>query len=116
MQRRAKFADIPFVVSYLQTRLDLLRRSQNPDGGWGYFPTYTLGSLYAAQLVESYDRSHRLDDEIRCGDFAGLRGWLRKNLHLKGNGASAEALVAEATGRGLEAAAFFRHLEKISRT
>ena len=84
-------------------------------GMFGYFPTYTLGSLYAAQLVESYERHHRLDEEIRRGDFAGLLGWLRKNLHLRGNGASAEALITEATGRGLEAAAFFRHLEKIAR-
>ncbi|HXU58974.1 MAG TPA: carboxypeptidase M32, partial [Verrucomicrobiae bacterium] len=84
-------------------------------GMFGYFPTYTLGSLYAAQLIESYERGHRLEDEIRRGDFAGLLGWLRKNLHLRGNGASAETLVTEATGRGLEAAAFFRHLEKISR-
>ena len=53
-------------------------------GMFGYFPTYTLGSLYAAQLVESYDRGHRLEDEIRRGDFAGLLGWLRKNLHLQG--------------------------------
>ena len=84
-------------------------------GMFGYFPTYTLGSLYAAQLVESYERHHRLDEEIRRGNFAGLLGWLRKNLHLRGNGASAEALITEATGRGLEAAAFFRHLEKIAR-
>jgi len=40
-------------------------------GMFGYFPTYTLGSLYAAQLAEAYAHEHPLDDEIRRGEFGG---------------------------------------------
>jgi carboxypeptidase Taq len=80
-------------------------------GMFGYFPTYTLGSLYAAQLAETYASEHPLQDEIRSGEFGGLLAWLRTNIHLVGQRFSAEEIVANATGKGLDTAAFFRHLE-----
>ncbi len=80
-------------------------------GMFGYFPTYTLGSLYAAQFAETYERDHPLQDEIRRGDFRPLLGWLRENVHHVGQRSTAEGLVMRATGRGLDAAAFFRHLK-----
>ena len=80
-------------------------------GMFGYFPTYTLGSLYSAQLAECYERQHPLFEEIRGGHFEGLRAWLRENVHHLGNRFSAEETVRRATGNGLDTAAFFRHLE-----
>ena len=80
-------------------------------GMFGYFPTYTLGSLYAAQLAEAYRRDHPLEDEIRAGHYAGLLAWLRRNVHEAGHRLQAEEIVTRATGTGLDAAAFFRHLE-----
>jgi carboxypeptidase Taq len=80
-------------------------------GMFGYFPTYTLGSLYAAQFAETYEREHPLDAQIRRGEFRPLLGWLRENVHRVGQRFTAEELVTRATGRGLDAAAFFRHLE-----
>ena len=80
-------------------------------GTFGYFPTYTLGSLYAAQLAEAYAREHPFEDEIRRGAFAGLLGWLRSHVHKAGQRFSAEDIVEKATGKGLDAAAFFRHIE-----
>jgi carboxypeptidase Taq len=80
-------------------------------GMFGYFPTYTLGSLYAAQFAETYERDYPLQDEVRRGDFRGLLGWLRRNVHEIGQRATAEGIVSRATGRGLDAAAFFRYLE-----
>jgi len=80
-------------------------------GMFGYFPTYTLGSLYAAQLAETYAREHPLEDEIRRGEFGGLLGWLRTNIHLIGQRFSAEEIVTKATGKGLDTGAFFRHLD-----
>jgi len=54
------------------------------DGAWGYFPTYTLGAMAAAQL---FDAARRADPAIvpgiRVGDFAPLLGWLRENVHAK---------------------------------
>jgi carboxypeptidase Taq len=80
-------------------------------GMFGYFPTYTLGSLYAAQLAEAYAREHPLEDEIRGGKFGGSLVWLRTNIHRVGQRFSAEGIMEKATGKGLDTGAFFRHLE-----
>ena len=80
-------------------------------GMFGYFPSYTLGSLYAAQLTEAYDRQNPLQNEIRRGYYGGLLAWLRQHVHQLGNRHSAEEIVTRATGQGLDASAYFRHLE-----
>ncbi len=84
-------------------------------GMFGYFPTYTIGSLYAAQLTEAYASKHNLGVEIRQGQFSGLLGWLSKNVYEIGNRLPAEEIVIRATGRGLETASFFRHIESPER-
>ena len=80
-------------------------------GMFGYFPTYTLGSLYAAQFADTYSRDRPLEDEILGGEFDGLRHWLNANVHRLGHRFPAEETVERATGKGLDAAAFFRHIE-----
>jgi len=80
-------------------------------GMFGYFPTYTLGSLHAAQLAEAYAREHPLEDEIRLGQFGALLAWLRSNVHRIGQHFSAEEIIEKATGKGLDTGAFFRHIE-----
>ena len=84
-------------------------------GMFGYFPTYTLGSLYAAQLAERYALEFPLQEEIRRGHFIGLEAWLTKNVFRFGSRIPAEQVVAQATGRGLDTAAFFRHIESPDR-
>jgi len=88
----------------------VLQDSHWSGGMFGYFPTYTIGSLYAAQLVETYARSHPLEDEVSQGLFTPLLGWLRTHIHAHGHRYPSEELVTRATGTGLDAAAFFRHL------
>jgi len=80
-------------------------------GAFGYFPTYTLGSLYSAQFAETYCAAHALEDEIKRGHFKGLLDWLREHVHRIGHRETAEDIVTNATGRGLDAAAFFRYLD-----
>jgi len=83
-----------------------------PDGGWGYFPTYTLGALAAAQLFAAAQKAHPgLMAAIGKGDFAPLLGWLRFNVHGKGSIAGTDEILGEATGAPLGAAAFKAHLE-----
>ena len=87
------------------------------DGHWaaamfGYFPTYTIGSLYAAQLVQTYGAARDLEGEIAAGRFEGLLGFLREKIHRPGDRLPAEDLVTAATGRGLDAAAFLAHVER----
>jgi carboxypeptidase Taq len=81
------------------------------DGNWGYFPTYTLGALIAAQLFEAARRDIPvLMRAIAEGEFALLLGWLRERVHSKGSRLSTAELVETATGRPLGTASFERHL------
>jgi len=83
------------------------------DGAWGYFPTYTLGALAAAQLFAAAVAAvPAIPDDITAGRFAPLLGWLRSHLHGKGSSASTRTLLTEATGRPLDTAAFRAHLRR----
>lgn len=80
-------------------------------GIFGYFPTYTLGNLYAAQLVEAYRRDGGdLDREVRAGELRILRDWLAQRVHRAGCTEPSEALIHRVTGEGLAPDAFFRLL------
>ena len=66
----------------------------------GYFPTYALGNLYAAQLMESIrEAMPRLDDDISAGRFGDLLDWLRTHIHAHGARFAPPELVERATGR-----------------
>ena len=76
-------------------------------GNFGYFPTYSLGSVLAAQLYAAADREiDDLDAGIRDGDFDALGEWLRTNIHQHGRRYETDALVEQATGEPLRADAF----------
>ncbi len=82
------------------------------DGAHGYFPTYTLGALAAAQLFEAAnDALAGLGADLARGDFSRLIGWLKANIHAKGSSLTSDELIAAATGRPLDSRAFKRHLE-----
>ena len=81
------------------------------DGVWGYFPTYTLGALIAAQLFEAVREAiPDVLEAIAQGEFAPLLGWLREHVHSKGSLLSTAELVGSATGRPLGTSSFERHL------
>jgi carboxypeptidase Taq len=81
-------------------------------GEFGYFPTYTIGNLYAAQLVDAYDKSHDLDAELATGNSSELRTWLAENVYAHGAELPAETLIERITGCGLDVEPFFRRLER----
>jgi carboxypeptidase Taq len=80
-------------------------------GAIGYFPTYTLGNLYAAQFFEQA-RSDLpdIDSQFARGDFAPLLGWLRQNIHRHGKRYRAGELVKRVTGKELSAEPLLKHL------
>jgi carboxypeptidase Taq len=83
------------------------------DGSWGYFPTYTLGALIAAQLFAAARAAiPGLAAQIGQGEFAPLLDWLRDNIHGKGSLMSTGELVERTTGAPLGTAAFERHLRE----
>jgi carboxypeptidase Taq len=79
-------------------------------GEFGYFPTYTIGNLYAAQLIEAYARETDLDAQLRVGNLRGLRDWLAARIYARGAELDAEDLVEAATGERLSSEPFFRRL------
>ena len=85
------------------------------DGHWasgmfGYFPTYTLGSLYAAQLTAAFERERKLADDVARGDFKPLLAWLRKHVHHVGDRLPTEEVIKRATGKALDAEPYHRHI------
>lgn len=92
-------------------RLGCLQDIHWPDGAWGYFPTYTLGALSAAQLFAAACRADPgIKPAITRGDFAPLYAWLRANVHSLGSLLTTDQLMERATGAPLGADAFHRHL------
>ena len=71
-------------------------------GGLGYFPTYTLGNLYAAQFMEQARQDlGDLDEDFRRGEFGRLRGWLNEKIHRQGQRYRAAELCQRVTGKPL---------------
>ena len=93
-------------------RLGCLQDIHWYSGAWGYFPTYTLGAMTAAQL---FDAAKRDDPDIAPGigkgDFTPLLAWLGTRIHARASLLSADDLLSEATGRPLDPAIYKRHLE-----
>ena len=85
-------------------------------GAFGYFPTYALGNLYAAQFFEQARRDiPDLSDRIAANDHRPLLDWLRTKIHCHGQRYRAGELVERVTGRPLSMQPFVNYLtEKFS--
>ena len=81
------------------------------DGAFGYFPSYTLGAMAAAQLMNAARRAvPTLDSALAQGDLSPLLGWLRVNVHAQGSRLGFNDLLRAATGKALDPADFQAHL------
>ncbi len=80
-------------------------------GAMGYFPTYTLGNLYAAQFFEAAHAAiPDLETQFERGGFDALRGWLNEHIHAHGRRYRAADLCEVVTGQPLSAEPLLRHL------
>jgi len=92
-------------------RLGCLQDIHWYDGAFGYFPTYTMGALAAAQLFAAARRGiDGLDAMIAGGDFAPLLAWLKENVHRWGSFHDTDAVLQAATGAPLGEQAFLDHI------
>ncbi|MDD1780596.1 carboxypeptidase M32 [Enterovibrio sp. ZSDZ35] len=80
------------------------------DGSFGYFPSYTLGAMYAAQFMHAMRKDVDVDACIRNLDIKPISAWLEKNIWSKGSTLSTEELVIQATGEPLNPEYFKQHL------
>ncbi|MDV7102803.1 carboxypeptidase M32 [Vibrio sp. TH_r3] len=80
------------------------------DGAFGYFPSYTLGAMYAAQFMASMKKTIDVDSVIQSGDLSPIFSWLSTNIWSKGSLLTTDELVKSATGETLNADHFQAHL------
>lgn len=83
------------------------------DGTFGYFPSYSLGAMAAAQLMAAARAAlPGLEEKLGEGDLSPLTGWLARHVHAKGSLFGYNELLREATGRPLDPAFFEEHLRR----
>jgi carboxypeptidase Taq len=117
-----KPADVPGAWNETVEKFLGIRPSKDAEGclqdiHWsgglvGYFPTYALGNMYAAQFFETaQEQLGSLDAMFREGEFQPLRNWLNEKIHRHGKRYPANRLVQVVTGRPLSAAPLVKHLQ-----
>ena len=73
-----------------------------PAGLIGYFPTYTLGNIFSAQIMNAAQQAGvGLAEQIRAGEFAPLLHWLHQHIHASGRTHTSEALVEKVSGESV---------------
>ncbi len=86
------------------------------QGMFGYFPTYTLGTMAAAQLFAAAERDlGDLEAAFAAGKFSALLAWMRRNVHAHASRYPAPELVERATGKPLSADDLLAYLRKTTR-
>ncbi len=84
-------------------------------GAFGYFPSYALGCLIAAQLWETLEADLGSPaEELRRGEVGAIQRWLAERVHRHGRRLDTLALVEQATGRGLEIEPFLRYVAPLA--
>lgn len=82
------------------------------DGSFGYFPSYTLGAMYAAQFFAAAKKADgTIPAALEKGDFTPLKSWLAKNIHQYGCLLSTDELLKKATGSTLDVNVYKEHLK-----
>ena len=91
----------------------VLQDSHWPSGDFGYFPSYTLGNIYAAQLNEAFEHEHgTLGVLIGNGSFPTIANFMRERVHQHGQRFEAEEVMLRATGVPRSTDALIRHLQR----
>ena len=83
-----------------------------PGGAFGYFPSYTLGAMMAAQQFAAIVKTNpKVNEEIANGNFSGVNSWRRDNIWSVASTKSTPEIMKAATGEPLNAAHFIDHLK-----
>lgn len=82
-------------------------------GSFGYFPSYALGYMYAAQLLHAMEKELNVDEVLASDDYSPIRKWLTKNIHQYGASRKPNRLIMDATGEELNPQYLIDYMEKI---
>ena len=81
-------------------------------GGLGYFPTYALGNVYAAQFYAAFEKTNpNWKEAASKGDLSHIREWLRQNIHQWGRQFTPAELIKRVTGQPLSERPYLAYLE-----
>lgn len=81
-------------------------------GSFGYFPTYAIGTIYSSQIFKKISEINpNLYSEIEEGNFANILSWLRENIHRHGRKMTADEIIKNACGEGLDSKVFVDYLK-----
>jgi len=82
-------------------------------GSFGYFPSYALGNIYSGMFLEKMQKDlPQWRKSVRVGDFSPVLGWLRANVHAKGDLYDPADLVKVVTGKEVSVAPFLKYLDR----
>lgn len=82
-------------------------------GGFGYFPSYSLGNLYAAQFAHTLKQQiPNFEELLEKGEFLTIREWLRENIHQYGKLYTPNELIKKVTGEELNAKYLMDYFEE----
>lgn len=82
-------------------------------GSFGYFPTYSIGSFYAAQFhAHAKQQINGLEKSTELGDYKNLLNWLREKIHKHGKMYSAQELCEQITGEKLNISYFMNYAKE----
>jgi carboxypeptidase Taq len=123
LSQRLSVADVPEAWNAKMAEVVGIRPTNNREGclqdvhwsmgAFGYFPTYALGNLYAAQFFAAAKEAiGDLDVNIRQGKHQPLLEWLRSNIHRHGKRYRAGELCERATGKALSIDPFMEYVER----
>lgn len=80
-------------------------------GGFGYFPTYILGNVYAAQLFAAFAKEHPdWEKRVAAGDFSSITAWLHDKIHQHGRRFTTHELMQQATGQAITPEPYLEYL------
>ena len=82
-------------------------------GAFGYFPSYAIGTIYAAQLFDALSKKHpEVKEQIQKGDFSMISKWLKENVHKYGRSLNADDIIKKVCGEGLNIDVYIKYLRK----
>lgn len=105
------------MLNYLGLKVDkdsngCLQDDHWTNPGFGYFPTYTMGNLYAAQFLETATLQNKnISVDLANGETNSLLQWLRTNIHSHGKKFSPKELITNVTGKALSHEPFMRYVQ-----
>ena len=92
--------------------LGVLQDTHWSGGAFGYFPSYTLGAIYASQFYKTIHKEMpNLESEIESGNLAIIREWLNQKIHQKGRLLSVSELVNQVTRDNLNPTVFLDYIK-----